>query len=279
MKKANAGYSIKEMCSAFDVPYSSYYYQPVGLSERDEKLVDLIRVISATSGSTYGKRRIRAQLNAQDVTIGLGKTRRLMKVAGIVVIVTRKRHYYPDSGQEHQYAPNLLSRNFTPQNINTHWVGDITYIRNYCGWSYLACVMDLKTKEIVGHAMSTSPDAALTKRALVNAIRRQKPDTAQLMFHSDQGCQYSAQAFRDCLQLHNITQSMSRRGNCWDNAVMERFFRSLKSERLNKLSFTNHGAAVAETEKYIYFYNYQRRHSAIGYITPHQMACELKNVA
>ena len=138
--------------------------------------------------------------------------------------------------------------------VNTHWVGDITYVRTHQGWSYLACVLDLGSKEIVGWAMSKHPNAALAKEALRHAVRRQQPDTSKLLFHSDQGVQYSANLFVDYLNKLNITQSMSRRGNCWDNSVMERFFRSLKTERLNLLSFINHKAAVTTVESYLYFY-------------------------
>jgi transposase InsO family protein len=111
------------------------------------------------------------------------------------------------------------------------------------------------------------------------AIKKQQPNTTKLLFHSDQGVQYSAQLFVKYLNTLKITQSMSRRGNCWDNAVMERFFRSLKTERLNHLSFINHQSAVAVVEKYICFYNYKRLHSAIGYVTPTQRALELKKAA
>ena len=158
-------------------------------------------------------------------------------------------------------------------------MGDITYIRTHQGWSYLACVLDLATKEIVGWAMSKRPNAELAKVALSHAIRRQKPDTSNLMFHSDQGVQYSAKLFIHYLKLLNITQSMSRRGNCWDNRVMERFFRSLKSERLNHLSFIHHEAVFGTVERYIYFYNYKRLHSSLGYITPVQKMAELKKAA
>lgn len=191
----------------------------------------------------------------------------------------KKRHYYPDCGDEHKYAPNLLQRQFNPVNHNTHWVGDITYIRNYQGWSYLACVLDLKTRGIVGYALSKNPNAALAKAALEDAIKKQNPDTTKLLFHSDQGVQYSAKEFRDTLGQFKITQSMSRRGNCWDNAVMERFFRNLKTERLNQLSFINHDAVCSAVVKYINFYNFNRIHSAIGYVTPAQKLLELKHVA
>ena len=279
MKEADMKYSTTELCKAFEVPASSYYYQPVGPSELDQQIIDSIKTISESVGHTYGKRRMVLDLVALGYSIGTFKTKRLMNDCGIKVVVPRKRHYYPDSGQEHKLAANLLKREFNPKTINTNWVGDITYIHTHQGWSYLACVMDLCSKEVVGHALSKSPNARLAKQALINAIKRKNPDTKNLLFHSDQGTQYSAKEFRECLELHDITQSMSRRGNCWDNAVMERFFRSLKTERLNYLSFINHKAVISEVQNYIYFYNYRRRHSSIGYLTPHQKALQFKKVA
>jgi putative transposase len=146
----------------------------------------------------------------------LGYTRRtLMKHLNIKVIWPKKRHYYPDAGDEHKYAPNLLKRQFNPVTHNTHWDGDITYIRTYQGCSYLACALDLATKEIVEYSLSTAPHARLAKDALDNAIKRQQPNTEKLMFHSDQGVLYSAKEFRNRLSELNITQSMSHRGNCF----------------------------------------------------------------
>ena len=272
-------YSTTELCTAFDVSASSYYYKPVGLSELDQQIMVSIKTISESVDHTYGKRRMMLDLNDLGYSLGAHKTKRLMNVCGIQVVMPRKRHYYPDNGQEHRFAPNLLERAFNPETANTHWVGDITYIRTYQGWSYLACVMDLYSKEVVGYALSKSPNAKLAKQSLINAIKRKRPNTKHLLFHSDQGTQYSAKEFRECLNLHGITQSMSRRGNCWDNAVMERFFRSLKTERLNQLSFINHQSAICEVQNYIYFYNYKRRHSAIGYLTPHLKALDFKKVA
>lgn len=279
MKKAEPKYNITELCRLFEVSQSSYYYRPVTPSLADIELMTLIKAISVDSGNSYGKRRIHVELNELGNDIGLHKTRTLMKHLNIKAIRPKKLHYYPDAGSEHRYAPNLLKRQFSPKTHNTHWVGDITYIRTHLGWSYLACVLDLSTKEIVGYALSTTPNAQLAKNALDNAIDRQQPDTRKLMFHSDQGVQYSAKEFRNRLSELKMTQSMSRRGNCWDNAVMERFFRSLKTERLNPLTFINHKSAVYEVESYIRFYNYKRRHSALDYMTPHQKYYELKNVA
>ena len=279
LKKANADYTITELCRILEVSMSSYYYEPVKPDEQEQVLLDLIESIAEDSGNTYGRRRIHAELNARDHTIGVYKTASLMNKLNIHAIAPKKKHYYPNSGDEHHYAQNLLKRQFNPDTLNTHWVGDITYIRNQQGWSYLACVLDLSTKEIVGYALSKSPNAELAKAALNNAIKRQQPVLNQLLFHSDQGCQYSAATFRERLSQLTITQSMSRRGNCWDNAVMERFFRSLKTERLNRLSFINHDSVISEVDSYIKFYNYKRRHSALDYITPHQKYNELKNAA
>jgi transposase InsO family protein len=158
-------------------------------------------------------------------------------------------------------------------------LNDITYIRTYQDWSYLACLLDLATKEIVGYSLSTTPNARLAKEVLDNAIKRQQPNTEKLMYHSDQGVQYSAKEFRNRLSELNITQSISLRGNCWDNSVMERFFRSLKTERLNPLTFINHQSVVSEVRSYIQFYNYQHRYSSIDYMASHKKYCKLKKVA
>ena len=258
---------MNELCRVFYINLSSYYYQPVTASAATINVMTLINNILIDSGNTYGKRHIHAELVELGHEIGVHKTRTFMKRLNIKAIRPKKRHYYPNSGKEHKYAPNLLKRHFNPVKINTHWVGDITYLKTYQGWSYLECVLDLASKEIVGYVLSQTPDAKLANEALLDAVNRQQPNTRKLMFHSDQGIQYSAKIFRDKLALLNITQSMSRRGNCWDNAVMEWFFRSLKTERLNNITFINHLSVVDEVESYIRFYNYKRRYSSIEYMT------------
>lgn len=281
MKKAEENYTINELCRLFGLSLSTYYYQlkQSAPSTQSQQLVTEIQKIAEETDDTYGKRRMKVELNNRGFIVGIYKTASHMKKASITAINPVKRHYYPDAGDVHQKADNVLNRKFNPGTINTHWVGDITYIRSHQGWSYLACVLDLGSKEVVGWAMSQQPNAELAKKALTDAIKKQQPDTTQLLFHSDQGVQYSAQLFTDYLQTLKITQSMSRRGNCWDNAVMERFFRSLKTEKLNRLSFISHQSVIAVVESYIRFYNYKRLHSAIGNITPAERKLEIRNAA
>lgn len=281
MKKADDHYTLDELCRLFDLSLSTYYYQINHLtySVVSQQIMDEIQIVSEETDQTYGKRRMKTELENRGFTIGLHKTASHMKKANIIAINPVKRHYYPDAGTVHKKAPNILNRRFNPGTINTHWVGDITYIRSHQGWSYLACVFDLGSKEVVGWAISQQPNAELAKNALTDAIRKQQPNTAKLLFHSDQGVQYTAQLFTDYLQALSITQSMSRRGNCWDNAVMERFFRNLKTEKLNRLSFINHQSVVSVVETYIRFYNYKRLNSAIGNITPAERKIEIQKAA
>jgi len=277
MKKAESTMVTQKLCQLFGIPLTSYYYKSVQQPDTDE-IFDVMKQIHADNLQSYGKRRMSKALKKQGKNIGVFKAARLMKEACIVAKVPKKPHYYP-SGKQMPNIPNLLKRQFNQETVNTHWVGDITYIRNHQGWSYLATVLDLGTREIVGYHLSQTPDAELAKQALLHAIKMQQPDTKQLLFHSDQGIQYSAHLFKDTLKLHKITQSMSRRGNCWDNSVQERFFRSLKSEYLNSLSFINHQSVITAVNHYIRYYNYKRLHSAIDYWTPVQKRKKLLEVA
>ena len=277
MRKAEQNLNLSHLCQLFEVPVSSYYYQPVD-KPNDADYRDKLAVIHNENLEAYGRRRMKTALEDYGINLGVFKIARLMKQAGIIAKVPKKPHYY-SSGKQKPNIPNELKRQFNPPQVNTHWVGDITYIRHHQGWSYLATVLDLGSREIVGYALSQAPDAKLARQALINAVKNRQPKISQLMFHSDQGVQYSAELFKQTLSLHCITQSMSRRGNCWDNAVQERFFRSLKSEYLNGLSFINHPAVVSAVEHYIRYYNNKRINSAIGNITPVLKRQMLLNVA
>jgi len=281
MSKANKNYNIRELCKLFDISRSSYYYQVKDKIADDTttKIINAIKTIAIESRHTYGKRRVNIMLKKQGFKVGIYKTATLMKKAGVVAIKPRKKHKYCDNESSYKYSDNILQRSFTQTTINTHWVGDITYIKTSQGFSYLASVLDLSSKQIVGWSLSKNPNAELSKNALSNAIARHNPNTTKLMFHSDQGVQYSAKKFINYCDKLSVTTSMSRRGNCWDNAVMERFFRSLKTEKINYEDFNNHEEVVKSVESYIYFYNYKRIHSAIGYKTPVEKMAELIKVA
>lgn len=212
MKKAEKTLNTNHLCRLFNVPIASYYYQPV-IKLNEATYRHKMKAIHENNFKSYGRRRMKVELNNQGIHLGVFKIARLMKDAGVLAKVPKKPHYYL-SGKQIPNRPNRLKRQFNPDQINTHWVGDITYIRSYRGWSYLATVLDLGSREIVGYALSQTPDAGLARQALVHAIAMQKPDTGELMFHSDQGVQYTADKFKQTLLLHGITQSMSRRGNC-----------------------------------------------------------------
>jgi putative transposase len=176
-------------------------------------------------------------------------------------------HYNPKYGQPDAIAPNILNRDFNPTQADAYWAGDITYIRTQQGWHYLAIVMDLYSRRIIGWSFSAKPDSLLTVKALEMAISQR--GCVPTLFHSDQGCQYSSQAFRSALKRHGIQQSMSRRGNCWDNAPVERFFASLKYERIRGGGYVYRDDAVRDLKDYILgFYNQRRLHSTLGYLSP-----------
>lgn len=275
MRKAEKQASLNRLCALLELPMSCFYYKSEqSVKPKNEPIKQAIMNIHHENNHCYGKRRMSKALAQAGIIIGVYKTARLMKDLFILAKRPRKKHYYVAS-KEKPDIKNHLNREFKQDEINTHWVSDITYIRNNNGWSYLATVLDLGSREIVGFSTSQKPDAELVKKALTNAISAHKPNTHGLMFHSDQGSQYSSYLIQETLALHGIKQSMSRRGNCWDNAVQERFFRNLKSEYLNELSFSNHKEVVAASKDYIQYYNYKRLNSALGYITPFQKRQEL----
>ena len=217
--------------------------------------------------ATYGSRRMCAELNAQGYELGRYKVRRVMKNLSLKA-KRPKQHRYPTIGQVSSIAPNTLNRQFKPAQSNSHWTGDITYIRTSQGWLYLAIVLDLYSRRVVGWAFSGQPNSELSTRALQLAVQHRRP-AQQLLFHTDQGVQYSSDQFQRSLRMHGITASMSRRGNCLDNAVTERFFRSLKTERVNTRQYKTRQEAMEDIADYIEpFYNRIRRHSTLGNLSP-----------
>jgi len=220
------------------------------------------------SRQTYGSRRIMHQLRKDGMTIGRYRVRRLMRLAG--VNVRRKRKYKITTRSNHRYpiSPDLIERNFRANKPNMVWVSDITYIKTVEGWLYLAVVMDLYSRKILGWSLARNMAVEMVKKALIMAIGRRKPEPG-LIHHSDRGTQYACTEYRWLLQVNGILSSMSRSGNCLDNAVAERFFRTLKTECL--MNWRNMSAEEAKHDIVDYiemFYNSERLHSSDDYFSP-----------
>jgi putative transposase len=251
------------VCQVLEVPKSSYYEYRLRRDKIDAERVKLraqVRQVFKASRCAAGSRTIKDALNQQGTDIGRYKVRRLMAEAGLVSKQPGK-HRYKVADAERVDIPNRLDRQFAVAEPNRVWCGDITYIWAGNRWAYLATVLDLYARRIVGWAISDNPDTDLTIRALDHAYeQRGKP--SNLMFHSDQGCQYSSKRYRQQLWRYQITQSMSRRGNCWDNAPMERLFRSLKTEWVPPLGYASLEQARRDIGQYLMnHYNWCRPHS------------------
>lgn len=220
------------------------------------------------SQGTYGSRRMASALQGNGYAVGRHKARRLMRESGLVVrrkklfkVTTNSRHHYP-------VAPNLLERQFDVAEPDRAWVADITYLWTAEGWLYLAVVLDLYSRRVVGWALKKRMTAALVTEALLMALWRRKPASG-LIHHSDRGSQYACTEYQQVLKDHGAVCSMSRKGNCWDNAVMERFFGSLKRERTDLRLYATREELRADVIDYIeMFYNSRRLHSYLGYVSP-----------
>lgn len=261
------------MCEVLDASHGGFYEWLVrprsARAEQDERLLGAIRQSVTQSDATYGYRRVWRDLRAWGCVCGRDRTARLMRAAGLQG--RRRRRRAPatdrDLDSEHWIAENLLERRFAVK-PNRHWVADFTYLWTAEGWLFIAVVLDLYSRRVVGWSMSSSMTAQLVSDALTMALwRRGLPK--ELLHHSDQGTQYTSEQFQRLLSQHGITCSMSRRGDCWDNAAIESFFSSLKTERTNRRTYGSRDEARADVFDYIErFYNQQRRHSTLGYVSP-----------
>lgn len=258
------------MCRLLDVSRSGFYeWLRNPLSDRaveDQRLLGLIRAAYAASHGVYGAPRIFLDLREAGETCSKHRVARIMRANNIKALHGYRTPRYT-RGHTSLLTPNTLQREFTVQRPNTAWVTDITYVRTWEGWLYLAVVIDLYSRRIVG--WSTKPTMArdLVLDALLMAVRRRKPKHA--LIHSDQGSQFGSDAWRRFCHAHHLEPSMSRRGNCWDNAVAESFFSSLKKERIKKRIYKTREIATAEIDEYIeMFYNRSRRHSHLSGVSP-----------
>lgn len=228
----------------------------------------MIRFEFSIGRNVYGTRRIANALRAKDVIISRRRISKLMLKAGLFCKTKRKFKVTTDSKHNKPIAPDLLKRQFHVAAPNRYWVGDITYIPTQKGWLYLAVVIDLYSRQIVGWSMADHMKSSLVNAALLMAIWQRKPSNG-LIWHTDRGSQYCSESHRDILKNHGIIQSMSRKGNCWDNAVSESFFHTLKTELTHHYNFQNQEEAKNVIFEYIeVFYNRIRTHSANNYLAP-----------
>ena len=274
-----ADYPVTLLCAMLGVSPAGYYAwrarpeSPRAAANRE--LVDDIKRVHRDTNGRYGSPRVYAELRAQGRGASRGRIERLMRRHGIRAIMARPRRVRTtDSRHDFPIAPNLLERNFIATAPNQIWLADITYVETDQGWLYLATVMDLYSRKIVGWAMADHLRAELPMAALAMAIATQRPG-AGLIHHSDRGVQYASADYRKMMQSPGFQASMSRKADCYDNAPMESFFHTLKTELVHHQQYATRDDARRDIFAYIEgFYNRKRRHSAIGYISPIEM--ELK---
>jgi len=265
-----ANFPIAFMCRHFGVSTSGFYAwrdrPECARAREDRRLAVLTREAHELGRRAYGSPRVHQELKSQGIAISRKRVIRLMRDQGLKGKVRRRWMKTTDSNHDLPVAPNLLGRNFLASAANRRWVGDITYLRTNEGWLYLAVVLDLYSRMVVGWAVSAVIDRHLVIKALQMALKRRCPDSG-LLHHSDRGSQYASEEFQKALEAHGITCSMSRRGDCYDNAAMESWFGTLKTE-LGE-SFDTHAEAKRQLFDYIeVFYNRRRRHSSLGYVSP-----------
>jgi putative transposase len=270
-----ADYPLPDMCEVLAVSASGYRAWRRGGTAGSTRLSDaqavaLMKAIHAEVKGAYGSRRMYLELKGRGHRIGLARIERLMREHGIRARHKRRYKATTDSKHSMPVADNLLQRNFTPEAPNRVWTGDITYITTDEGWLYLAVVLDLFNREVVGWSIKSRMTADIVTDALTMAWFRRKPE-AGVIFHSDRGSQYASHAMRDKLAEYGMTASMSRKANCWDNAPTESFFNSLKNERVHGTRYLTRANAEADLFQYIaIFYNRRRRHSTLAYCSPNQ---------
>lgn len=261
------------MCLALNVKEKSYYsWLKRGVSSRDVKNKMILRRIEEIRKDDkkicYGSPKMVLELEASGLKFNHKRISRIMKENSIYAQLRRKHNYKNHGKAKIDIAPNLLDRKFNPSAKNKVWTSDITYIPTHSGWTYLCAVMDLFGKKIIGWSISNSPDTNLVLSAIKKAIERRNPDPG-LLIHSDQGCQYTSNMYIEFLKQNKFVQSMSRRGNCWDNACIESFFGHLKNEWLWDFKFSNLEEVKNALFDYIDgFYNTRRFHSSNKGMTP-----------
>lgn len=275
-------FPILKMSQVFNVSASGYYKwlsRPSGKRARENvKLREAIHAIWERSGSIYGSPRVHQGLRKAGWRVSRPRVARLMQKMGIASRLRRKWVTTTDSNHTYPTAPNLLERRFNPSRLNQVWVSDITFLPSQQGWLYLTTFMDLADRQILGWALSRTMSAQQTSMAAFKQAQARRPVCKGLLVHSDRGSQYACTDFVELLKKHQLLQSMARKGNCWDNAPAESFFKTLKAELLPATgAFRDYEHARASVFQYIeVWYNRQRLHSSLGYKTPMQAEKEFK---
>jgi transposase InsO family protein len=283
-----ARWPIEVQCEVFEVSRSGYYAwtgRPASpRAAEDATLIVEIKAAHKAGRGAYGSPRVHRELRAKGRRIGKKRVERLMREEGIVARKKRRFRRTTDSNHPHPIAPNVLERNFHVDLPNTAWVTDVTYVWTYEGWLYLAAILDLFSRRVVGWAASANNDRALALSALDRAIATRAP-TPGMIHHSDRGSVYASADYGEALTNLGAVKSMSRRGDCWDNAVAESFFATIKGEMIDHADYLTRGAAITAIADYIDgFYNPYRRHSALDYVSPIEfelkfMSVKIENVA
>jgi transposase InsO family protein len=270
--REKASYPIDLLCSVLGVSRSGFYmaaHRPVAPRRRaDQQLAVHVAAVHAASRRRYGSPRVYRELRDQGHEIGRHRVARLMRQQGLRAREKRRFQRTTDSQHGFRVAENILDRQFTASRPNTAWVSDITYLWTGEGWLYLVVLLDLFSRRVVGWAMHDRITRQLALDALAMALRHRQPRPG-LVHHSDRGSQYASEDYQAVLAANGIVCSMSRRGNCWDNAVAESFFSTLKMELVHDADWDTHAQARTAVSEYIeIFYNTQRQHSVLGYVSP-----------
>ena len=273
--------TVARMCALLEVSKSGFYewrHRPVSAAQRRrELLAEKIGALFETFDATYGYRRIHAELVRAGEQVGSELVRKLMREMGLIPVQPKP---FRTTTEPDPHAPDtvdLVKRDFTAQRPGTKVVSDITYIRTWQGWLYLASLVDYCTREVIGYAMAEHMRTKLVLDAVDMAMRNGRLE-ADCIMHSDRGTQYTSAEYREKLVELGLRHSVGRTGQCWDNALAESFFASLKNERVHHMVYPTRKAAKEDIARYIeLFYNYRRIHSALGYRTPHEVRTEYLN--
>jgi putative transposase len=273
-------FKVQRMTELLEVSKSGFYRHlkrlPGKRVKENSYLLTKVKEIFDQGRKCYGSPRITASLRQQGYSVGHNRVARIMRENHLRAKMKRKRVNTTDSNHSRPVAENVLKRQFQVMDINRVWAGDITYVATREGWLYLAVVLDLHSRKVVGWSMSQSMETELVTNAMDMALQRRNTAPG-LLFHSDRGSQYASQTFQEHLKGYGMTQSMSRRGNCYDNACSESFFGTLKLECCDRVFESRKEASSTIFEYIEVFYNRQRLHSTLGYVSPEQF--EQRNVA